>query len=278
MDGINLALLPPLTVVPDVDYEALVAEIVERAGLENASPSDPAYRVALACTYRETLVRQDANEQALGLLLAFAVGAQLDHLGATYYRDADGSAVLRLDGESDADYRARLQLSPEGLSVAGPDGAYIFNAKSAHPDVKDVKVSSPAPVEVVLTILSHSGSGVPADEVMTAVHEYVWPRRPFTDKVTEQAAEIVPYSVNATLTMRRGPDPEVARQAALSAALLYTQQRHVLGAWVTLSGLDAALTVEGVEKVELADFEDIQCSKTQAPYCEAITVRVGGYV
>lgn len=278
MEGINLALLPPLTVVQPVDYEATVADIATRAKLENLSPSDPAYRVALAAAYRETLVRHDANEQALGLMLAFANGSQLDHLGATYYRDADGLPVLRFEGESDSDYRERLQLSPEGLSVAGPDGAYIFNAKSAHPDVKDVDVASPAPVEVVLTILSHTGSGVPTDEVLAAVHEYVWPRRPFTDKVTEQAAEIVRYSVNATLTMRRGPDPEVARQAALSAALLYARQRHVLGGWVTDSGLDAALTVEGVELVSLNGFQNIQCSKTQAPYCEGVTVSIGGYV
>lgn len=278
MEGINLALLPPLTVVQPVDYEATVADIATRAKLGNMSPSDPAYRVVLAAAYRETLVRHDANEQALGLMLAFANGAELDHLGATYYRDADGLPVVRFDGENDNDYRARLQLSPEGLSVAGPDGAYIFNAKTAHPDVKDVNVASPAPVEVVLTILSHTGSGVPAGEVLAAVDEYVWPRRPFTDQVTVQAAEIVTYSVNASLTMRKGPDPEVARKAALSAALLYARKRHVLGGWVTDSGLDAALTVEGVELVSLNGFDNIQCSKTQAPYCEAISVTIGGYV
>ncbi len=278
MDGINLSLLPPLTVVEQVDYEAIVEAIAERAALENASPSDPAYRVALAGAYREMLLRQDANEQALGVMLAYARGADLDHIGATYYRNADGSAVLRLEGEEDEDYRARLQLSPEGLSVAGPDGAYVFNAKSAHAAVKDVDVDSPAPVDVLLTVLGHDGDGVLAAEVLADVEEYLWARRPFTDRVTVQPAEIVRYSVTATLTMKRGPDPEVAREAAEKSALLYVRQRHVLGAWVTRSGLDAALTVEGVEKVTLGGWQDIECSRTQAPYCEALTVAVGGYV
>lgn len=278
MEGINLAQLPALTVVKPVDYETIVADIATRAGIENTTASDPAYRVALAAAYRETLLRQDANEQSRGLMLAFAVGSQLDHLGATYYRDADGLAVVRLTDESDDDYRARLQLSPEGLSVAGPDGAYIFNAKSADADVKDASVASPAPVEVVVTVLSHSGDGVATTALCNTVDEYLWTRRPFTDRVTVQPGEVLHFVIDATLTMKRGPDPEVTRQAAVDAATVYVRQRHVLGGWVTLSGLDAALTVEGVEKVELADFEDIQCSKTQAPYCEAITVRVGGYV
>jgi phage-related baseplate assembly protein len=40
-------------------------------------------------------------------------------------------------------YRARLQILPESFSVAGPDGAYEFWARSANPGIVDAKVWMP---------------------------------------------------------------------------------------------------------------------------------------
>ncbi|MDR1219568.1 MAG: baseplate J/gp47 family protein [Treponema sp.] len=40
-------------------------------------------------------------------------------------------------------YRARLQMLPESFSVAGPDGAYEFWARTANPGVTDTKVWMP---------------------------------------------------------------------------------------------------------------------------------------
>jgi phage-related baseplate assembly protein len=278
MDGINLALLPPLTVIKQLTHEEIVQAVATAACLENASPADPAFRVALACAYRELLVRQDANEQARGLLLAFAVGPQLDHLGVTYYQHPDGSPVTRLDGEGDDDYRARLQDSPEGLSVAGPDGAYEFGAKSAHPDVKGASVFSPAPVEVELTILSAQGDGTPSAELLATVDSYMQPRRPLTDLLRVLPAEVIRYSVTAALYLKQGPDPELARQAAEASARAYLDKQHRLKARVVESALHAALSVEGVEEVQLVGWVDVLCTASQAPYCEALAVTVGGYV
>lgn len=278
MEGINLALLPPLTVIKQLSHEEIVQAVATAAGLENASPADPAFRVALACAYRELMVRQDANEQARGLLLAFAVGPQLDHLGVTYYRHPDGAPVLRLDGELDDAYRARLQASVEGLSVAGPDGAYVFGAKSAHPDVKDAGVYSPRPVEVELIILSKQGSGVPSAELLEAVRVYMAPRRPLTDVLHVLPAQVVNYSVNASLVIRSGPDPELVRKASESGGRAYVDRQHRLKARVVESALHAAMTVEGVEEVHLTDWVDIVCSAKQAPFCDALSAAVGGYL
>lgn len=277
-EGINLALLPKLDVVKQVDHEAIIADVVERAGLTNASPSDPAYRVTLANTYREVLLRQDANEQALGLTLAYATCAELDHIGATYYQHPDGSPVVRLTGESNDDYRARLQKSPEGLSVAGPDGAYEYHARSAHPDVKGVAVDSPAPVEVVLSILSHSGSGEPPQSVLDAVMGYIEPFRPMTDRVTVVGASVQTYSVTASLFVKSGPDPDLVRETAQARLQAYVNAQHRLQGRVVESGVHAALTLEGVEEVQLANWVDVICTKQQAPYCRAITVTIGGVV
>lgn len=270
-EGINLALLPPLDVVKQVDHEAIIKDVAEKAGLENASPSDPAYRVTLANTYREVMLRQDANEQARGLMLAYAKGPELDHIGVTYYKHPDGSPVLRIDGESDDAYRDRLQKSPEGLSVAGPDGAYEFHARSAHPDVKAATVSSPAPVTVELHILSHSGQGVPTQSVLDAVDAYTKPFRPLTDKLTVKAAEVLTYAITAKLFIKVGPDPELVRQAAEKQLAEYVAALHRFKGRVVESSVHAALTVEGVEEVQLASWSDVICTAIQAPFCTGIT-------
>lgn len=277
MEGINLALLPPLDVVQQVDYETILIDVAKKAGIDNASPSDPAYRVALAGSYREALLRQNANEQARGVMLAYAKGPQLDHIGVTYYQHPDGSPVLRLDGEHDDDYRARLQASPEGLSVAGPDEGYKFHARSAHPLVKDVSVESPAPVEVDLYILSHDGDGVPTDEIINSVTTYLEPRRPLTDWVRVNPASVVRYSVTAQLVVKAGPDPELVRQAAENAARVFVELKRALKGRVVESSLHAVMTVEGVEEVHLVGWDDVICTKQQAPFCEALTVTIGGY-
>lgn len=278
MDGINLALLPSLTIIKQLSHAEIVAAVVKAAGIENASPADPAYRVALAGAYRELLVRQDANEQARGLLLAFAEGPQLDHIAVTYYQHPDGSPLTRLAGEKDDDFRARLQASPEALSVAGPDGAYVQGAKSAHANVKGASVSSPAPVEVELTVLSHVGDGVPTDELLAAVFAYMWPRRPFTDRLTVLPAEVVRFAVNAELYLKEGPDPELVRKASQDAAAVYLETQHRLKARVVESALHAAMSVEGVEEVRLLEWVDIFCTARQAPFCESLAVVIGGYV
>ena len=273
-DGINLQLLPALDVVEQIDLEAIIADIAERASLENASPSDPAYRVALASAYREMMLRQDANEQAKGLMLAFAVGPQLDHIGVTYYKNPDGTSVSRLNNESDDDYRERLQLSTEGLSVAGPEGAYKYHAKSAHNEVKDVAVLSPAPVEIKLYILSYVGMGEPSESVINAVDIKTQLNRPLTDLVTVGSAEVIQYEITANLFTRNTVDKDLVKQAALVSAAKFTASKHNFSAKVMRSSVHAALTVPSVEHVVLENWEDIECTGIQATYCNAININV----
>ena len=139
-------------------------------------------------------------------MLAYARGSNLDHLGALM-----GVARLQLDPgvpaegipptmESDEDLRRRIQLAPEGFSVAGPEGAYIFHALSADGDVLDASATSPTPGSVVVSIMSRTGNGAASSELVAAVQAVLASDnvRPLTDFVTVQSAEIVDFAVNAT--------------------------------------------------------------------------------
>src|SRR5690606_34861047 len=124
---------------------------------------DPLYVALQVFVYREMLLRQDFNERLRGMMLAFAAGPQLDHLGALMgvvrftLDPGDPGQGIPPTLESDSDFRHRIQLAPEGFSVAGPEGAYIFHALNADPDVLDASATSPTPGEVVVTVLSRSG-------------------------------------------------------------------------------------------------------------------------
>jgi phage-related baseplate assembly protein len=273
MNEIDLSLLPAPHVVEQLTQDELVKsrlDYLKTAGvdIDNFTPSDPLYRNVLSNSYRELLTRDYANNQAIGLTLAYARGADLDHIGLTYHR------VARLSGELDDDYRRRIQLSPEGLSVAGPTGKYVFEALSTDLSVKDASFDSPAPVEVTITILSHDGNGTPSAAMVEKVNARLMDDgvRPQTDLVTVVPPTIVEYSLSATLKVSTGPDAQSVYDNALVKVQQYVSDQHRLGGSVTLFGVLGALNVPGVNDVVLAGFNTIICTLQQSPYCTEISL------
>lgn len=290
--AIDLSQLPAPDVVEQLDYEVILAEMV--ADLQGRDPSftalvesDPVYKILEVAAYRELLIRQRVNDSARSVMLAYAVGADLENLGALFgvarllLDEGDPDAVPPVDPvyEADREYRRRIQLALEGFSTAGPEGAYVFHALSADADVLDASATSPTPGDVLVTVLSRSAGGVPGTEVLDAVDaalssDHV---RPLTDRVTVQAASIVNYSISATLFFYAGPDRQVVMAQAQQAVEGYVEEHHRLGVDITLSGIYAALHQPGVQRVELASPEaGIQVDRQGAAYCQGINLVDGG--
>ncbi|KAF1017669.1 MAG: hypothetical protein GAK31_00937 [Stenotrophomonas maltophilia] len=288
--GINLTRLPPPAIVEQIDFEVILAQMLER--LKELDPAftalvetDPAYKILEVCAYREVLVRQRANESAKAVMLAFAEGADLDQIGANVNVErlvvtpADPDAVPPVAAvmESDRDFRTRIQLSFDGYTTAGSSGSYIFHALSADGDVKNVSVLSPKPGDVDVYVLSRSDDGTASAELMEKVNAKLNSEeiRPLTDHVTVRPAKIIAYAVEAVLTMYPGPDAEVIKKAAVDALNEYLDSVHLIGYDVTLSGLHAALHQPGVQNVKLIEpTADIVIDETQAPNCTDINVSV----
>ena len=290
--AIDLSQLPAPDVIETIDYETLLAErklrlvslypadeqadVAARLELE----SEPLTKLLQENAYREMVLRQRINEAARANMLAFAQKDDLDQLGANFdverlvidAGNPDAVPPVAPTYERDTEFRSRIQLAFESLSVAGPVGAYEFQARAAHADVLDVSVESPAPVDVVVTILSRTGDGIPGADVLDAVRAHIDERRPLTDRVTVQPATLVDYSITATLTLEDGPDADVVESTARQRLNAYVDARHRLGAWVTRSGIHAALTVEGVAAVTLTGWSDLRAEPSQAPSCTAVTV------
>lgn len=277
MAGIDLGLLPPLSAVRQMTQDEIQKEMATIGRLDGVLPSDPAGRVMLAGSYRESLLRQDADEQVRAVMLATAHGGDLDHIGVTYYRDVEGKPVLRLEGESDEAYRLRLHDSPSGLSTAGPKGAYEFHTRSAHPNIKQALCISPAPVKIRMYVLGYEGSGTVSAKQLEMVDAYLWNRRPLTDQVEVVSAEIVEYSVKATIKQVRNSDPESVLDNAKASCQAFLDLQHRLKGKITLSALYATLMVRGVDEVVAEGWADVVAGNHQAPYCVSLEVIDGGW-
>nr|BFE89963.1 hypothetical protein GCM10020185_04990 [Pseudomonas brassicacearum subsp. brassicacearum] len=105
--------------------------------------------------------------------------------------------------------RERVQLRYEGLTTAGPRNSYILHARNASGLVADATAESPAPAEVVVTVLSLEGDGTASPELLAEVDTHLndEDRRPVADRLTVQGAEILPYRVDAVVYMA-GTGPE----------------------------------------------------------------------
>lgn len=289
---IDLSRLPPPDAVQVIDYEAIWAEvkadIIAKAPEATAAlelESDLFVRVGQAFAYRVMLLMSAVNQGVRAVMPALARGGDLDQIalraGVQRLVLDPGNPEQGIDPtyERDEDFLRRFVLAPEGYSVAGPAGAYEFHALSADGDVKDASAISPAESEAVVTVLSRTGDGVASPELLATVLAALMPDdvRPMTDFVTVQSATVTPYTISAIIRTYAGPDPSVVMAAAQAAAAAFVADSHKLGRDINLSSLYAALTVEGVMRVDLTSpAANIICDQTQAAFCTSITLTSGG--
>lgn len=318
--AVDLSKLPAPTVVEVEDYETIYADmralfLARAPDFDATVESDPVLKLLEVAALRVQTILARVNDAVKAVLVAFARGADLDHLAALFgvirltLTPADPDNNIAAVMEEDADLRRRILLAPEGYSVAGPEGAYIFHALSAASDVLDASASSPEPDNIrslVLGVLTAQGASAPLVAAMTAaLDNAIWPgqvivtilsrlgdgtaaqalvdtvaaylsdetRRPLTDYVTVQSAAIVTYAVLARLTTFAGPDSDLVLAEARTRLDAYIAESHRLGRDVTRAGIIAALYCPGVQNVELVTpANDIVIDRTQAPDCTAISI------
>ncbi len=247
MPEIDLSQLPAPTVVEPLDFETILAEIVAdfRGRYTDYTAwveSDPALKLLEVAAYRELLLRNRINEAAKANILAFARGADLEHLVAL-------NGVVRQAAESDERLLQRFRLSLEALSVAGPRGGYEFHALSADPRVKSVDITSDTAGTVQLVLIGgDNADGLPGAALVARVLAALSSAsvRPLTDAVTVLAARNIVYQLQVALTVGDGPDRTLVQAAAERAILAYLLDRHRVGATIYKSAVLGAAHVPGV--------------------------------
>lgn len=288
--GVDLSRLPAPDVVEALDFETIYGEAVTQfQGLfpdfDATVESDPVVKLIQLFCYRELVVRQRVNDAARAVMVAYAKGADLDALAALFRVErfilspADPYNNIAAVYEADDDLRRRMVLAPEGYSVAGPEGAYIYHALSASSDVLDASATSPSPGVVVVSVLSRSGDGTASQPTLDAVAAKLTDQsiRPLTDLVTVQSAAVVGFDIAATLYFFSGPDRSVVMAAAEKQLADYLTNARKLGRDINRAGIIAALHPEGVQNVILhSPANDIVLSRQQAQHCVSITIHDAG--
>lgn len=290
-DAVDLDGLPAPEVIVPLDYEttfaAALADLVARyPAFDAAVESDPIMKVIEVFAYREMLLVGRINDAVRSVLLAFAGGANLDHLAALFgiarllITAADPEAIPPVAAvmEADAALRRRVQLSLEAATAAGTAGRYLFYALGADPLVVDASVSSPSPGRVLITVLSSDGGGIASPALLAAVdavvqHEDV---RQLCDTVTVAAATLIPVTIAATLHYRPGAAAGAARVAALAALDALLAEAPRLGRPIARSAIFAALHVDGVARVDLTSpATDLVADPTQAADFTSVVITDG---
>jgi len=293
MSIVDLSALPAPDVLEPLDFEVTYDEALGTFrgymgdNWNAAIESDPVVKVLEVGAYQKVGNRARVNDAAKALLLAHAIGSDLDQLGANYnlkrlvIQAADLAAVPPVPEvkELDDPFRERIQLAFEGLTTAGPRASYILHARNASGLVIDASAESPKPCCVTVTVLSSEGHGEASPALLAAVEASLNDEdvRPLGDRVTVQGAQIIDYRINALLHMNgAGPEGDASLAEAINRLAKWINPRKRLGVEVARSAVDAQLHVAGVSRVELIGWVDLAPSKAQAAWCTGYEVKLAG--
>lgn len=281
---VDLSALPPPDAVEPLDYEEILAQML--ADFRGRFPqfsawveSDPALKLLEVVAYREHLLRARVNAAATSVMLPHAAGGDLDNLAALF-------AVQRLPDESDDALRQRVINSLGAHSTAGSEAGYVYHAVSV-PGIAHACARRSDPGTVRVVILGEvegegaaANAGLPTQAEQAAVIAALADDdvRPITDTVEVRSATIPTYRVAARLHFDPQADAAAVRHAADAAVRRYCISRHRCGPRnaVRRSGLIAALSVAGVESVELTmPAADVLHGPDTAPWPSTQGTRVG---
>jgi len=184
------------------------------------------------------------------------------------------------DTEADEAIRQRIYTAPESFSVAGPDGAYQYWAKTANPGIIDVSVNSPAPGEVLVIPLM-AGGEIPSSDILDVVEEICSSKtvRPLTDLVTVEAPTTKSYTVSLTYWIDRSRASEVtAIQTAVTAAVssFVIWQKSKLGRDINPSELISRIVMAGALRVNVTNPVYSEVELSEIAVASTITVNYGG--
>lgn len=192
------------------------------------------------------------------------------------------------DAETDEELRDRIKLAPSAFSVAGPKGAYKYFAKSAHPNIIDVavttghEVDSPfdiIPGQVDIFPLMADGED-PDTEIQDAVlaicnDDKV---RPLTDTVIVKAPTKLNYDIEVELTLL-----DTAVQAEVEAAVMaklneYADKRKKkLGIDVVRTQIIGLSHIDKVYEVNVVSpVTDIEAEENEFTWAGTVTVTTIG--
>ncbi len=188
------------------------------------------------------------------------------------------------DAESDPDFADRIRLAPNSFSVAGPEKAYVYHAKSVSPAIIDVKVDSPTPGEVDVYVLLTDGT-LPTEDTLEQIEEHLSDEniRPLTDYVVVKAPTASNYEIELHYWISQEDSSKAAQiQADVEAAVEQYRlwQQTKIGRDITPGKLLQLVFAAGASRVDNSKLKPATWKKLEAmqvAQCTKVSVVYEGY-
>lgn len=188
------------------------------------------------------------------------------------------------DAESDPDFADRIRLAPNSFSVAGPEKAYVYHAKSVSPAIIDVKVNSPTPGEVDVYVLLTDGT-LPTEDTLEQIEEHLSDEniRPLTDYVVVKAPTASNYEIELHYWINQEDSSKAAQiQADVEAAVEQYRlwQQTKIGRDITPGKLLQLVFAAGASRVDNSKMKPAAWKKLEAmqvAQCTKVNVVYEGY-
>lgn len=239
----------------------------------------------------ETSVETQARCQTVGVIgNGYAVG-QINALVDVYDYYSECKNVTASEGGADRatddEYYELMRASMDAFSCAGARGGYIYWAKQVSTEIVDVVANSPVPGEVKIYVLMEGGALAGEEmksKVLAACSEDT--KRPLTDHVFVEDAEVVPYDISFTYYLQSGRTRSAAEvAAAVSEAVEQYKawQCGKLGRDINPDELREYLYHTGIKRIELTApaFTALRDGRNktvpQVARAGTVTITNGGY-
>ena len=239
----------------------------------------------------ETSVETQARCQTVGVIGNGYVVGQINALVDVYDYYSECKNVTASEGGADRatddEYYELMRASMDAFSCAGARGGYIYWAKQVSTEIVDVVANSPVPGEVKIYVLMEGGALAGEEmknKVLAACSEDT--KRPLTDHVFVEDAEVVPFDINFTYYLQTGRTKSAAEVAAAvnEAVEQYKAwQCGKLGRDINPDELREYLYHTGIKRIELTApaftaLRDGRDKKVpQVAKVGTITITNGGY-
>lgn len=218
-------------------------------------------------SFRETLLRAGINNAGLARFLAFATGANLDHLALFY-------DVYRLPGETDDRLKVRVILTIQGRSTGGPEERYQAIAMAADIRVQSAKVYrlGRSPV-IYVAIYSTEANGAASAGLIAKVsaaltHKSV---QLVNDTIVVASAVRRVVDLVADIRLLEGSDVGTIDRAAAALRAAWAIEQ-ALGRDLTEAWWTARLMIQGVYRVAPVTAGDVVAAPTEAIAIGTITL------
>lgn len=239
----------------------------------------------------ETSVETQARCQTVGVIGNGYAAGQINALVDVYDYYSECRNVTASEGGADRatddEYYELMRASMDAYSCAGARGGYIYWAKQVSTEIVDVVANSPVPGEVKIYVLMEGGALAGEEmksKVLAACSEDT--KRPLTDHVFVEDAEVVPYDISFTYYLQSGRTRSAAEvAAAVSEAVEQYKawQCGKLGRDINPDELREYLYHTGIKRIELTApaFTALRDGRNktvpQVARAGTVTITNGGY-